>query len=647
MRTPLGRNKRWWLAGQLVVMVGVFAMGWYSGKQTAPGGNMAGEKTAKSSQSSAKPQSKPVVISEAQAKADLAQMFKAAKDRDDFDRIQDYIETLGADTIKAFLDDPDPAAQALRDQMNLGVFISRWAELNPNAALDWTLSHDLAHKDSVIRDVFNKWPMNDPASFAALNQVKGRLHDEIFRNLIDLYASQDPAGAFAVLSKEPLSQAYSSYPTVFKWWAEHDPAAAVAAALNLPPSGMRDSTLETIAGTWADSNPTAAKAWVDSLPAGPSKDKALAQVVMALSSANPSAIAFSLADYNIPPGAARDEMIGVIALDFAAKDPAGALAWAAGKLTGKDFETASVVALRQIDDVDPATAAAYLAKIPDPAVIDRALPMILSNWGRQDPQAALAWAQALPADNATERNSAISSVMSTWTPFDPAAAGNYVLQNLTADPSFVTLATQVATSWSNVDPQGAFNWALSLPTGGGARINSITTALGALADVDPQAAWQDAQKLTGNNATRAEASVISAWANQQPGQAAVALQNLPPGSNLDTATANVAKSWLTQDPNAASQWIDTLPQGSARDGAVTQIIATVGKNDPAAAFNWAVSIGNETTRDAQVVKLATQWSKQNPAAAASAIQNALGNLSGLTADQQASLQKLAAKAPVP
>jgi len=125
------------------------------------------------------------------------------------------------------------------------------------------------------------------------------------------------------------------------------------------------------------------------------------------------------------------------------------------------------------------------------------------------------------------------------------------------------------------------------------------------------------------------------------------LQNLPPGSNLDTATANVAKSWLTQDPNAASQWIDTLPQGSARDGAVTQIIATVGKNDPAAAFNWAVSIGNETTRDAQVVKLATQWSKQNPAAAASAIQNALGNLSGLTADQQASLQKLAAKAPVP
>jgi hypothetical protein len=481
-------------------------------------------------------------------------------------------------------------------------------------------------------------------------QLKGEDYANALRYMMDNYFEKDPAAAFAALRNLPFSQTADLYPRAFEIWAASNPAAASTAALNLPPSLMRNQVLERIANSWALTDPAAALAWANTLPASAGKSDAVADVVTSLGHLDPAGTAAALASYNILPGYSRDNTVRSIASSFAEIDPAGALQWADTNLTGLDYRTAMVSVLETISNTDPAAAAADLAKITDPSLSNQILqnPSILNNWIQQDPQAALAWAQALPTDDVSVRNTALAQVFATWTTTDPAAAGNYVLQNMTTDPSFSTLAKQVVNSMANSDSQGAFNWAVSLPSGGGTRINAITTALGALANVDPQSAWEDAQNLTGgNNAPRAEASVISAWANQQPAQAAAALQSLPEGSDLNTATANVAKSWLTQDPNAASQWINTLPQGDARDSAVTQLISSVGQNDPASAFNWAVSIGNETTRNTQVVKLATQWSNQNPAAAATAAQNALNNLTGLTNAQQTNLQKIVAKAPAP
>src|SRR5262249_29184350 len=155
------------------------------------------------------------------------------------------------------------------------------------------------------------------------------------------------------------------------------------------------------------------------------------------------------------------------------------------------------------------------------------------NWARQDPQAALAWVQSLPADNVAVRNSAITEVFSMWRNTDPVSAATYIQQNFATDPSFNTLAASAASSWGAADPQAALAWAQSLPSGA-AQNSAVSAALTTLANVDPQTAWNDVQQLSGGDIGKAEVNIINVWAGQQPAQAAQALQSLPEGSNLDT-----------------------------------------------------------------------------------------------------------------
>ncbi|MGA2051720.1 MAG: hypothetical protein ABSH19_00270, partial [Opitutales bacterium] len=290
---------------------------------------------------------------------------------------------------------------------------------------------------------------------------------------------------------------------------------------------------------------------------------------------------------------------------------------------------------------------AALAQISDPQVINAAIPVLARNWAEQDVQGALAWAQALPADNATVRNTALSSILNVWTLNDPVSAAAYI-QTLTTDPSFSNLADEVLNSWGRSDPQAALTWVESLPPGP-AQNQAMETALAQLANVNPQGALDAAGQLTGDAKDRVQANIFGTWSTEQPAEAAAALMNtngtLFSGTTLNSVTATVAQNWLNQDPQAATQWINTLPPGAPRDNAVEQIISTVGQSDPASVYNWALSIGDPSTRNAQVVKLAAKWSSQNPTAAAAAAQNALNNLTGVTHAQTLVLQKIAALAP--
>ena len=443
------------------------------------------------------------------------------------------------------------------------------------------------------------------------------------------------------------------YDEMFSEWASHDPSAAATAALNLP-SSLRDGKSSTAsvatwrtASTWALQDPSGALAWANALPAGQAKTDAINSITETMSQQNAKpAVDYATQVAQLLNGPGNNSQLKEITTNWAQDDPAGLLSWANNNLTGDNYVNAAQNALKSMVQADPAAAAAALTQISDPSVVNPAIAQLATNWAAQDVHAALAWAQSLPADNAAVRNSAISNVLKSWTITDPSGAATYIQQNLTTDPAFGKLATEVVNNWGNFDPQSALTWAQSLPPGS-TQTSVVTAAITQLAKVDPQAAWNDALQLSGSSQDKALSQVISSWATQQPDQAAAAVQNLPEGKNLDSATAAVAKNWLIQDPGAASQWISTLPQGSARDSAVNQIISTVGKNDPASAFNWAATISNETTRNTQVVKLAGQWSGINATAAAAAAQNAMDNLTGLTTAQITALQKVAAKAPQP
>jgi len=579
----------------------------------------------------------------AAAKAGLANVLGVRGVANRNRKISDLIEGLNPRAVKALFDEYATKPLTQVNEYIMACLMARWGELDPQAALAAAQTiPNPALQQAGIRSIYDAWSAKDPAAaFAGLSQLKAGTSDysgamaDVVRN----YADSDPAAAYAALRGMPAGQSYWAFALVFGPWAERDPAAASAAALALPTSNIRDTTLQKVATAWATQDPAGAMAWADALPAGNTKNSALSSVVGALSQQDPSAAAATFLNLNLPAGATRDKLLQQVASNYAGQDFNGVLTWADKNLTGNDYDRVVNTALQNASDQDPAAAAAALARLPDVNAVNPAVQSIAFNWGRQDPQAAIAWAQSLPADNVAERNFAITNVFNAWVSTDPTAVAAYIQQNLSTDPSFGKLAVQVVDSWGNSDPQAALTWAQQLPAGA-AQGNAITAAITQLAKVDPQTAWQDAGQLSGGGAESAQVNVLSAWAAQQPAQAAAALQSLPSGGTANTATANVAKSWLAQDPNAASQWINTLPQGPARDSAVTQIISMVGGNDPAGAFNWAVSLGDPATRNTQVAKLAAQWSNSNPAAAAAAAQTALGNLTGLTSGQQATLQKV-------
>lgn len=302
----------------------------------------------------------------------------------------------------------------------------------------------------------------------------------------------------------------------------NDPAAAAAAALNLPISLARNASLNAVASTWAKQDPNAAFAWAKTLPAGATQDNAVTTVIQTLSEQDPA----TAANYavNLSGDQNRDSLLNNITSNWAAKDPSGLLAWAADNLDGANYQTAAVSALNQLAATNPAATAAYLAQNPDPDVANNVIPTVARSWAAQDPEAAFAWAQSLPTDDANSRNAALTQVVSSWTFYNAATAAAYLGQNFTTDPAFSSLAAQVADKWGATNPQAALQWAEGLPQGDGQN-SAINAAVVRLAKTDPQTAWQDAQNLTGSNAGTVQIKVLTAWADQNPAVAAAAAQD--------------------------------------------------------------------------------------------------------------------------
>ncbi len=485
---------------QVVIMLGVFALGRYFGQRLATAGGVPDQKTAPARKIPDKSVSLPLPGGEAAVREALARLFTPGKGKVDRNRIYAIIQSLDAKGIKALLDDPEAKAFVDRPGFYIRENLLRfWAKLDPAAALGWATGHVFPQREYAIVALYGIWASSDPdAALAALDQVKGTVRTSAFAAVIANYCKKDPVAALALLQSLPPLQTHDLYPRLFKGWAAKDPAAAAAAALNLPLGPTRNETLKSTAAGWMTNDPAATLAWVNTWTAGALKDGVVAQVLTTMSDKDAPGVAALLADYKIPPGDTRNNLLRTLAAKFAEQDPAGALAWADKNLVGQDFVSATANILQQISTTDPAAAVAYLGNITDPGVLKSALPAISKNWGAADPEAAIAWAQGLPADNAALRKEAMTGVFSPWVDSDPVAAGKYIAQNLVGDPSFSSLIGQVATNWAQADPQGAFTWAVSLPGGGdGYRSNAINTSLKSLTDLDPQAAMQAALTLPG------------------------------------------------------------------------------------------------------------------------------------------------------
>ncbi|HVU37307.1 MAG TPA: hypothetical protein VHC95_03165 [Opitutales bacterium] len=484
------------------------------------------------------------------AQADLAKILRTSAGNNRERDLLDLAARLDAKTLQSLLAELTKHSADDENQKIISILLAQLVELNPGAALDSLKSvHDPYVRMKFAGTAFDAWSAKDPqAALAALAQLPAddlryMAREQVLKNLID----QDPSAALAALHNQPREQMGEfMYKDVFSEWASHDPRSAAAAALKLPSSYAQDQALQGAAAAWAEQDPAGAMAWANALPAGQQKTDAIHSVIVAMSEQDPDSAANDI--LQIPSSPNRDSLIIDVANKWAQSDPTGLLAWADKNLTGGAFDRTAQIALTQMGLTDPAAAIATLAQISDPNVVSQVVPELAKDFAGQNVQAALQWAQSLPANNMAVRNSALSNVLKIWSNNDPAGAAAYLQQNLATDPSFSTLATQAVNTWGGYDAQAALAWAQNLPPGS-AQNSALIAAITTLANSDPQTAWNEAQRLSGSNQNTAMVNVINAWANQQPAQAAAAAQNaLGNLTNLTAAQQTTLKKIADKAP---------------------------------------------------------------------------------------------------
>ncbi len=276
-------------------------------------------------------------------------------------------------------------------------------------------------------------------------------------------------------------------------------------------------------------------------------------------------------------------------------------------------------------------------------VLNRAM----AAWGKVDPEAALAAAEAvgdkslrqelvvsallesnpedaikrLEAMGAPLRPDLYARIFSDWGARDGAAAqmGFATLENskLRSEAALV-----LAAALAENDLAGALQWAGSLENGG-ERTEALVRIIQTAAGEDPAAAAEGLHMLEeGPRKDFAYRSVIEAWARRDP-QAALAWvrdETTEEGFGREAALSTLAYSLVTVDSGLAASLMEEIPAGPGRVMLAARFAEEWTDFDPRAAFDWGEGLQGEE-RDRVLARVASYWSMRDPTAAGDFVTN--------------------------
>jgi hypothetical protein len=204
----------------------------------------------------------------------------------------------------------------------IAAFSSSWAAANPQAALDWLLANARDVDHASFSQIAQRFGQSDPAGAAAyVDLVPSEARGQWIAGVAAGYARTDAQAALDWVARFRGDDAYTQaaaivaqsiarydpqsavrlvgtidparpesrnvLTAVAAQWAQQDPAAAGAWALEFPSADLRSGALTAVAQTWSYSDPRAARDWTMSLPNGANRDAALFGVVGSLGAVQP------------------------------------------------------------------------------------------------------------------------------------------------------------------------------------------------------------------------------------------------------------------------------------------------------------------------------------------------------------------------
>ena len=147
--------------------------------------------------------------------------------------------------------------------------------------------------------------------------------------------------------------------------------------------------------------------------------------------------------------------------EWIAQNPYAAVEWAAQLPDGENRDAALETACYEIANVNPAEAVALAEKY---ALTNHAtLANLTQQWAQQDLGAAYKW--VLTRREGEERNDLAARIGYVWSGSQPAAAANFVVQEIPPGPVQTEAAISVLHQWAIRDLNGAMAWVELFPDG--------------------------------------------------------------------------------------------------------------------------------------------------------------------------------------
>ena len=275
---------------------------------------------------------------------------------------------------------------------------------------------------------------------------------------------------------------------------------------------------------------------------------------------------------------------------------------------------------------DPANAAKYYAANPrefammgmmgggrGPMGGQGGASIIASEWARQDPAAALAWASSLT----TEKSQAMGAVVGEVAKTDPAKAASMLASMSGTDlkDAYRSVATQYGAS----DFNAAQAWIRTLPADEQAA--ALAAAIGGLSNKDPEAAARQlALMQDGDEKNNVVGEVIGDWARVNPTAAGDLLKKQTDEDAQRDGMRQLMPAWVGQNPTAALEYANSYQAGPVRDSALQSYVWSNQGGEPADLVKVAETITDEGDRNRTIGIAAARWIREDETAAKAYIQ---------------------------
>lgn len=240
---------------------------------------------------------------------------------------------------------------------------------------------------------------------------------------------------------------------------------------------------------------------------------------------------------------------------------------------------------------------------------------IATEWAKQDPEGALAWANTLEGrDKEQATVKALSQIAAT----DPERAAG-LTAGLEGD-SLASANRSIASEWAKKDWNAAESFINGLPAD--QQGDALGSAVRSLANENPTLAASKALQIPeGESRDEAVESVAEAMARENPADAAKWVSENGTEEAQKDAMRDVMGNWVNQDAKAARAWAVEQPEGPVRDAAVSSYVMSDSKGDPQENIKLAETISDEGSRGWAIGMTTMRWMGEDREAATEYIES--------------------------